>query len=273
MAYRGKKIRSYNKNRKPFAHINFSFLPSMFTLFNLLLGYLSVINVVNQNYKGACVAIIAAMIMDGFDGTVARLTKTVSDFGFQLDSLVDAVSFGFATSFLIYMWGFASYAKDEGKIFAFMFLSAGVIRLARFNVYGSTKTLPKNVFIGLPIPFAAMAIISVVLFKKTPFVSYESGGLFFAVYVLIISFLMVSNIKYRTIKKLNNKGGLPILLLIALIVAMGLIFPEKIIPLLTLLYIISPLFFLILSFFSKKKKPSNKQESSESYTDDNNQKI
>jgi CDP-diacylglycerol--serine O-phosphatidyltransferase len=228
--------------------MSISFLPSVFTLLNLFLGYQALIHIVGPrpNFKLAIYFITASVIMDGFDGTIARLTKTESDFGVQLDSLVDAVTFGLVTSMLALKWGFQSGFAQLGSIIAFVFLSAGLIRLARFNVFKEAQVVPANIFIGLPIPIGALAVCSVVLLfdgQPPPQPNHVSVPIF-TFYVLLVSLLMISNIRYRTVKKFVLKNSLKTLFLLALIIACLIIFPDTTIPLLTFTYMLSPLFFL-----------------------------
>jgi CDP-diacylglycerol--serine O-phosphatidyltransferase len=229
-----------------------SFLPSIFTLLNLFLGFQALLYIIKgNNFKTAIYYLTASVIMDGFDGTIARLTKTESNFGVQLDSLVDAITFGLVTSILIFQWGFQSDHTRIGSIVAFVFLSAGLIRLARFNVFKEAQAFPANIFIGVPIPTASMAICSIVLiFNETP-PQTNIGFLLFSLCVILISLLMISNIKYRTIKKVVLKNSLKTLFLLALIIACLVIFPDITIPILTFAYILSPCFFY---FFSRREK-------------------
>jgi CDP-diacylglycerol--serine O-phosphatidyltransferase len=191
--------------------------------------------------------------MDALDGTIARLTKTESGFGMQLDSLVDGITFGLAPGIMIYQWGFQGLDIQFGQIIGFIFLSAGVIRLARYNVYHEAKAFPSNIFVGLPIPLAALAVLSVVLIVETP-LQQNNHPIWFAVFVLVIAFLMVSNIKYRTLKKLKPRYNLWALFIMAAVIALSFKYPSYTIPTLTLLYVISPLFFFIASRFKRKKK-------------------
>lgn len=231
----------------------FSFLPSIFTLSSLLLGYLAILQIFKSNYIAAVFLIGGSVILDGFDGTVARLTKTESNFGVQLDSLVDAVSFGLVTSLLIYKWGFEAINSPIGKVAGFIFLTAGIIRLARFNVLKEAHAFPSNVFVGMPIPLGALSITSAVLMLKGSLTTEFEMWIFF-VYVVFISFLMVSTIKYRTMKRIDTKYNLLILLCIAITVASCIIYPRVVIPGVTGLYLVSPIFFLI---FEKLRKPTN----------------
>jgi CDP-diacylglycerol--serine O-phosphatidyltransferase len=185
--------------------------------------------------------------MDGFDGTIARLTKTESNFGVQLDSLVDAVTFGLVASMLAFKWGFQSGFTQAGSIVSFIFLSAGLIRLARFNVFKEAQVIPANIFIGMPIPTAALAICSVVLILDGRPPLTGMGIFLFALYVILVSLLMISNIKYRTVKKLGSKHSLRTLFFLALIVSCLVIFPDPTIPILTFTYMLSPIFFYLYS--------------------------
>jgi len=230
----------------------FSFLPSVFTIFNLFLGYIALMQIIKHNFITACYLIILSVVMDGFDGTIARITRTESNFGMQLDSLVDAVTFGFVTSVLIFVWGFQTIQPQNGKILGFIFLSAGIIRLARFNVLKEADAFPSNTFIGLPIPVGAIAMLSVVLILKDP-IQEQSYLILFSLYIILISFLMISNIKYRTMKKINTKHNLLILFIVAILVALAIMYPSYIIPIFTFVYIISPIFFYILKKLKKTR--------------------
>ncbi len=201
-------MKGYTKKRKK-RKINIakltriSFLPSVFTMFNLFLGYMALLQVFEKNFLNAAYLIIFSVVVDGFDGTIARLTNTESNFGMQLDSLADAVSFGLVTSFFIYIWGFQTLLPENGKIISFVFLSAGIIRLARFNVYKEVKAFPSNIFIGLPIPLASLCIVSVFFTVRTQLNSLVHMY-WFSAFVVVISVLMISNVKYRTIKKIKR---------------------------------------------------------------------
>jgi CDP-diacylglycerol--serine O-phosphatidyltransferase len=211
--------------------------------------------IIRRNFITAAYLIILGVVMDGFDGTIARLTKTESLFGMHLDSLVDAITFGLVPAVLIYIWGFQAINVQFGKIISFIFLSAGVIRLARFNVYKEADAFPPNIFIGLPIPIAAMSIISVVLYFEVP-PTEKIYTTLFTVFIFIIAFLMISNIKYRTLKKIKAKYSLLVLFVLATIIAFSILYPSHTIPLLSFLYLISPIFFWFFNKLKRKKKTS-----------------
>jgi CDP-diacylglycerol--serine O-phosphatidyltransferase len=232
---------------------HYSFLPSVFTLLNLFLGFQALLHIISskKNFNTAIYYLMASVIMDGFDGTIARLTKTESNFGVQLDSLVDAVTFGLVTSILLYQWGFQFGHPQVGKIVSFVFLSAGLIRLARFNVFKDAQAYPANVFIGMPIPTASMAICSIVLVFGNKPPKSTIGVLLFSLAAVLVSLLMISNIKYKTIKRIVLKNSLKMLFLLALIIACLVIFPDITLPILSFSYVSSPLFFHL---FAKRQK-------------------
>ncbi|MEN6310858.1 MAG: CDP-alcohol phosphatidyltransferase family protein, partial [Acidobacteriota bacterium] len=166
--------------------------------------------------------IIIAALMDGMDGLVARAMKAPSDFGIELDSLSDAVSFGLATSVLLYFWGM-KLAGPSAMFFSFLFLTAGVLRLARYNV--RTKSLPDRRFYqGLTVPSAAIFMGSLVVFHPAPLETRELAvGL--AVLTVLIALCMVSTFPYRNYTKVLQSHRIDILAAFLLAVTLvGLIF-------------------------------------------------
>jgi CDP-diacylglycerol--serine O-phosphatidyltransferase len=173
-------------------------LPSLFSLTNLFFGFMSVLLTFQGRYRMAAFWIIIAALMDGLDGLVARATNTPSDFGVELDSLADAVSFGLATSLLLYYWGM-EMAGPPAVFFSFIFLTAGVLRLARYNVRSKVPSDRKH-YQGLTVPSAAIFMAAVVNFHPVPLATRESG-FFVAVLTLIVSLCMVSTFPYRNFVK------------------------------------------------------------------------
>lgn len=173
-------------------------LPSLFSLTNLFFGFMSVLLTFHGRYRSAAALIIIAALMDGLDGLVARATHTPSDFGIELDSLADAVSFGLATSILLYYWGM-EMAGPPAVFFSFVFLTAGVLRLARYNVRSHVPSDRKH-YQGLTVPSAAMFMAAVVNFHPVPLATRQSGFLV-AVLTLVISLCMVSTFPYRNFIK------------------------------------------------------------------------
>lgn len=179
-----------------------SVIPNLFTAMNMFCGFLSIITASNGNYTYAAWLIFVAALFDGLDGIVARLTNSSSELGVELDSLSDIVSFGAAPSYLLYSTYFKQF-DAIGIVLSSLILIVGGFRLARFNI--QLVGFEKSFFLGLPIPSTALTIASFVL------AYYENG--FSKPYtdmiipmVLILSYLMVSNIRYETIPKFTLKG-------------------------------------------------------------------
>ncbi len=200
-------------------------LPSLFSLTNLFFGFMSIQMSMRGHFRWAAFWIIVAAVMDGFDGIVARATKSLSDFGIELDSLADAVSFGAAASVLIFRWGLAR-AGATGLFFSFVFLVAGVLRLARYNV--RTKSIPDRRFYqGLTVPSAAMFMAAWPLFHPAAIQSREMAFLF-ALLAVFASFCMISTLPYRNVTNLvfNRKIDIRTALFLAIVIS-GLVFYPK----------------------------------------------
>lgn len=176
-----------------------SVIPNLFTAMNMFSGFFSIISASQGNYTYAAWLIIIAAIFDALDGFMARLTKSSSELGVELDSLSDIISFGAAPSFLLYTIYFFQF-ETFGVIFSSLPLIAGGFRLARFNV--QLVGFDKNFFTGLPIPAAALTIVSFILSFYNNGFSDTEKQLIISI-VLIVSFLMVSKIKYNTLPKFS----------------------------------------------------------------------
>lgn len=189
------------KRRKAAMHL----IPNLFTTGNLFCGVFSILSVFNANYLAAAVAILVAMVFDVLDGKSARLTNSTSHFGLEYDSLSDVVSFGVAPGLLLYTWALSGQGTF-GIAVMFAYVAMGAVRLARFN--STVAQADGKYFTGLAIPAAAGVVASMVIFDHH---IVRSGSEIkpFAVLVitLILSFLMVSTIKYRSFKDLKFRGG------------------------------------------------------------------
>lgn len=172
-------------------------LPSLFTTGSVFCGFYAFIAVSNEKFLVAAWAIVIATVFDMLDGRIARLTKTTSAFGLQYDSIADVISFGMAPAFLVYSWVLKPFGR-MGWMAAFLYLLCGALRLARFNV--TKPDLKDNQFIGLPIPAAAAMIASIVIVFGS---IIDTRPVFMAAVVYFLAFLMVSNIRYPSFKKLE----------------------------------------------------------------------
>jgi CDP-diacylglycerol--serine O-phosphatidyltransferase len=207
-------------------------LPTLFTSGNIFLGFLSILQAFqgalqaqsgdigpNPHFALAAKAIGFAVFFDGLDGRIARMTNTVSDFGRELDSIADVVTFGLAPAVLIFVWGvlsvippfegqFYSQLQRAGYFVAFVYLLCGAVRLARFNV--QTNPAPKNpgrpdrkYFVGMPIPSAAAFVAAVVFFFDSAPIRSFGYSLVWLIAAAIISLLMVSTWRYPSFKQLS----------------------------------------------------------------------
>ena len=192
-----------------------SYIPNTITGFNLLSGFLALIFTSEQNFQLAAVMIFAAAIFDLIDGIVARLLKTASQFGVELDSLADIVSFGAAPAFLIYSFQFHKLGII-GIVLSCMLLIFGALRLARFNSQ-IEDIETKGDFKGLPIPLSAITIALFVYYLHNKHIEplYSVS----IPLVLILSFAMIINIKYSAFPTLNltTLRGKPIYLVLTII--------------------------------------------------------
>lgn len=187
--------------RQPGLRRGAAILPSLFTIGNLFIGFLAIVRAIGGDFAGAAPLIVLAMVLDILDGRIARMTGTTSEFGAQLDSLADLVSFGVAPAILAYQWGLAILPR--GHLAAFFFVMCAALRLARFNV--QKKSVDSRYFVGLPSPAAAGQVAAIVYFWPDPLTT--RGGGFFAMSMLVVlAFLMVSTLRYWSFKKFDLRS-------------------------------------------------------------------
>ncbi len=176
-------------------------LPSLFTIGNLFLGFSAIIHALRLDFESAAQLIVVAVIFDMLDGRIARMTGTTSEFGAQLDSLSDIVSFGVAPAIIAYQWGLATLHRSF--LAAFFFVMCAAIRLARFNV--QRKVVDGRYFVGLPSPAAAGFVISIVYFHPEPLTD-RLGALFAMMLLVVGAFLMVSTLRYWSFKTFDLRS-------------------------------------------------------------------
>jgi len=229
-------------------------LPTLFTVGNLFCGYLSLWYSIQGNFEIAAVLIIAAGVLDGLDGRIARLTHSTSEFGEEYDSLADLVSFGVAPAVLAYSWGLSDFHR-LGWFVSFLFVVCGSMRLARFNI--QTHVVDKRYFVGLPIPAAAGTISTVVLATPEPLISRTwMAGLL--VLTFILSYLMISTIRYRSFKDLDLRRRRPawILPAIALFFAVVAYRPQVALAALAVVFVASGPIGKFVGFFRRRDATS-----------------
>src|SRR5215831_11949879 len=251
-------------------------LPSMFTAANIGAGYFAITETLRGtvadrwHFNLAAIAIGVAIIADGLDGFVARMTGTASDFGREFDSLADVITFGVAPALLAWTWGFhflPNFANPEltermiqfGGIATFIFLVAGASRLARFNIQvnpePSNPGRPgKKYFVGMPIPAGAGVLASTIhLFRGDPITYLPLAPLWIGL-ILVVGFLMVSTWRFYSFKDLNlrNRHPFQIIILVAGFIYLLILFHTYLLFALAFSYMLSGIFTRVSYGFRRK---------------------
>ncbi|CAG0952270.1 CDP-diacylglycerol---serine O-phosphatidyltransferase [Myxococcaceae bacterium] len=195
-------------------------LPNLFTTAALFAGFYAIVQAMNQRFEHAAVAIFIAMVLDGLDGRVARMTKTQSAFGAEYDSLSDMVSFGAAPALVVYEWALKGMGK-LGWLAAFVYVAGAALRLARFNT--QLEVADKRFFQGLPSPSAAALVAGFV------WVGHDYGlqvadikWLAFSI-TLFAGLVMVSNLRYYSGKTINLKKSVPFMMIAGIALGFALL--------------------------------------------------
>ncbi len=253
-------------------------LPSLFTVGTLVCGYYAILTTLRgsqllaagaspsfagSTFDNAAMAIGLAILFDGLDGRIARLTNAASNFGREFDSLADVIAFGVAPGLLVYAWGVRSaivvsgaawtqHLRAVGYIVSFAFLICGAARLARFNIDSSKPSSDRRFFVGLPIPAAAGVIAAVVHWEKMPITDWPITVVWL-VAALALGFLMVSRVRYFTFKKLDLRRRRPYVtvILIGLIVWLIVFYSEPVLLIIALTYALSG----VIQRFPGKHRP------------------
>ena len=221
-------------------------LPNLFTTGALFSGFYAITSAMGGRFETAVIAIFVAMILDGLDGRVARLTNTQSEFGAQYDSLSDMISFGAAPALVMYLWAFSSMGR-LGLFAAFVHTAGGALRLARFNT--QLTTADKNYFQGLPSPAAAAILAGFIWICLEYDYDIELFKYFALGLTISTGLLMVSNFRYSSFKNIDLKGKVPFFVAIAAMLGIAFVMaqPQTMLFLLFLGYAISgPAFTLIM---------------------------
>ena len=256
-------------------------LPSLFTTANVALGYFAILEVMHAtandfwHLDNAAKAVGFAVLFDALDGRIARMTGTSSDFGRELDSLADVITFGVAPAMLAWSWGFRFMSQVEwtqwhwpiklaqlGAIASFLFLIAGASRLARFNI--SSNPEPSNpgrpgkkYFVGMPIPAGAGVIAAVVHFEFGDPVQSAYTALVWLALVTTVGYLMVSTWRFYSFKDIDFRSRHPFRLIVLLAVLFyGIwLFSRPVLFALALLYMVSGVFWRLQWIFRRRPQP------------------
>ena len=226
-------------------------IPTFFSLGSLFCGFAAIAQAAQEHFITASWLIFLAAVFDAVDGRIARMAGRSSDFGIQMDSLCDVVSFGLAPSFLIYMVYFRMFGTT-GLMFSFSPLLFAAIRLARFNLL-TMEWGKKSDFWGMPSPMAALTMVSIVLLYFRLAFDHLLASLFLI--VPIVSLLMVSPIRYNGFPRFRwNEGGANRIKLVIFMLSLVLlpIFKDYFLFVFMMIYMLSGPFFHVLSLFTSE---------------------
>ncbi len=248
-----------NQSSAPKRRRGIFLLPNLLTTAALFSGFYAIVAAMGGRFEAAAVAIVVAIILDGLDGRVARITNTESAFGAAYDSLSDMVAFGLAPALVVYEWSLASLGK-LGWLAAFVFTAGAALRLARFTV--QVDVADKRYFQGLPSPSGA-ALLGVSVWLGVDYgVSGGDTAVFVSLGTILVGILMVSNIRYHSLKEFDLRGKVPFVsaLAIVLVFVMISIDPPLVLFVGFLIYTVSG---PILTLFQVRKR----REARKSVTD------
>jgi CDP-diacylglycerol--serine O-phosphatidyltransferase len=206
---------------KKFGRKGIYLLPNLLTTGSLFAGFYAIVAAINGRYEPAVISIFVALVLDGMDGRIARITNTQSDFGAEYDSLSDMVSFGLAPALVAYEWVLVDLGK-MGWLGAFVFTSTAALRLARFNTQASV--VDRKYFQGLPSPAAAAVLAGLIWFVES-YGLKENIAIVPVLFVTTITMalLMVSNIRYYSFKELDLRGRVPFVAVLAIVLVFVLV--------------------------------------------------
>lgn len=227
-------------------------LPNLFTVAAMFAGFYAIIAGMHGRFADAVIAIFVAVIADGLDGRVARLTQTQSEFGAQLDSLSDMLSFGVTPAMVLYSWSLSTLGKP-GWLVAFLYVVCSALRLARFNTQIGKSD--KRYFQGLSVTLAAAFIASLIWVAEIYHVHGKSVAIPLACITVIVGLLKVSSVPYRSFKDFNLRDSVPFVVILIVVVGLVLFWidPPDILLACTLLYVLSGPFALLMHMRNKRK--------------------
>jgi CDP-diacylglycerol---serine O-phosphatidyltransferase len=255
-------MRKEKKVKKEKSRKGIYILPNIFTSLNLFFGFYAVIASINGRFATAAAAIIIGVLFDIMDGKIARATNTVSKFGIEYDSLADLISFGLAPGIMIYLWSLKPMGRT-GWLAAFLFMACGALRLARFN--SQVGRTSGDYFIGLPIPAGAGMTATTVLFFHKLGIEAKINPIFILMMLYLLSFLMVSTIKYNSFKRaeLFKKMNFNVLVTVILVLIFIAAQPSVSLFILALIYIASGPLMRLKHQKKKTRKALNPSDANE----------
>jgi len=198
-------------------------LPNLFTSANLFFGFYAIILSIKESFAQAAFFVLISIVLDSLDGRIARMTNSMSKFGTEYDSLSDLVAFGVAPAVMVYLWSLSHYGK-WGVVASFLFVLCGALRLARFNI--QIGIVESKVFNGLAIPAAAAVVVTGILLYDYLVGKGSFPHVLIPVAVVVLSFLMVSNVKYYSFKDLNYFARKPFMSFFLIVIVLLIIVAE-----------------------------------------------
>jgi CDP-diacylglycerol--serine O-phosphatidyltransferase len=228
-------------------------LPNLLTTAALFSGFFAIVQAMNGKFEVAAVAIFIAMVFDGLDGRVARLTHTQSAFGAEYDSLSDMVSFGAAPALVVYVWALKGLGK-LGWIAAFIYCAGAALRLARFNT--NIEVVDKRYFQGLPSPAAAALVAGLVWVLIDNNWTGDEAAWFACILTIFAGITMVSNLRYYSGKDINLRKSVPFMMVAAFALGFALVssYPPGVLFALFLIYALSGYALGIAGWLGRRKK-------------------
>lgn len=231
-------------------------LPNTLTLCGMFMGFYSILSSLKGLYVHASWAIIIAMVFDGLDGWVARLTNSTTKFGIELDSLSDLVAFGVAPAVMLYKWALWPFGRI-GWSAAFLFMACGALRLARYNVQMGSKE--SKAFTGMPIPGAATIVATLVMFYYAVLGNIPVMNYYILFLTFILSVLMVSTLRFHGAKEIDFSKRKPFWLLVAIVVVFAIVVmhPAVALFIFAMIYLIIGIIENVILFYRRRKQMNN----------------
>lgn len=246
----GKKVR----------HRGIYLLPNLFTTAALFSGFYAIVSAMNGNFSHSAIAIFVAMVLDGLDGRVARMTNTQSAFGAEYDSLSDMVAFGVAPALVAFTWALDGMGK-VGWVFAFIYVAGAALRLARFNTHIGSED--KRYFTGLASPSAAGLVAGMVWSLSDFGIEGQDIAWLVGILTALGGLLMVSNVRYYSFKDLDMRGRVPffVILLVVLVFAIISTDPSRILWFIFIAYAVSGPLQALWRWHRRKGRTAGVEES------------
>jgi CDP-diacylglycerol--serine O-phosphatidyltransferase len=198
-------------------------LPNLFTTAALFSGFFAILAAVDGHFEKAAIAIFVAMLLDGLDGRIARMTHTQTDFGGEYDSLSDMIAFGLAPGLVMYLWVLQPLGKF-GWFASFVYVAGAALRLARFN--SQMDTADKRYFTGLPSPSAAAIVAGAVWVGVDYELDLELVSIPAGILILLAGLAMISNLRYHSFKEIDFRRKVPFIVLVVIALVAAIIISE-----------------------------------------------